>query len=360
MSTPGIDPERLATVLAVLQELDDLPTDHPDAVRIREATAGVYKSVKIRRRREAREAILANDHAVTAATATAAPGRIDDETRGLPIGEATGAKVVGTLLNARSCYVCKQRYREVDAFYHQLCPSCAELNHSKREARTDLRGGARCSPAAARRSACTSRCGCCATARRPPSRRASRTTRCAASPRCRTATSGCTASPWSGLDLRDPAQVVALADSVAAKGRLDILVNNAAQTVRAAPRRTASSPRPRRPAAGGPAARAAGRSADAGAERRPGQRQPLTPAALTALSLTSGSASLDRVAPTSPSTQAVWCPDLAPVNSWTQQVHEVDTLEMLEVQLCNVTAPFVLVSRLRPASRRQPAGARTS
>jgi NAD(P)-dependent dehydrogenase (short-subunit alcohol dehydrogenase family) len=37
------------------------------------------------------------------------------------------------------------------------------------------------------------------------------------------------------------------------------------------------------------------------------------------------------------------------VNSWTQQVHEVDTLEMLEVQLCNVTAPFVLVSRLRPA-----------
>ncbi len=35
-----------------------------------------------------------------------------------------------------------------------------------------------------------------------------------------------------GIDLRDPAQVVALADSVAAEGPLDILINNAAQTVR--------------------------------------------------------------------------------------------------------------------------------
>ena len=42
-------------------------------------------------------------------------------------------------------------------------------------------------------------------------------------------------------------------------------------------------------------------------------------------------------------------PDLAAVNSWTQRVHEVDPLELLEVQLCNVTAPFILVSRLRPA-----------
>jgi NAD(P)-dependent dehydrogenase (short-subunit alcohol dehydrogenase family) len=42
-------------------------------------------------------------------------------------------------------------------------------------------------------------------------------------------------------------------------------------------------------------------------------------------------------------------PDLAPVNSWTQHVQEVDPLELLEVQLCNVTAPFLLVSRLRPS-----------
>ena len=36
-------------------------------------------------------------------------------------------------------------------------------------------------------------------------------------------------------------------------------------------------------------------------------------------------------------------------NSWTQTVDEVDPLELLEVQLCNSIAPFLLVSRLRPA-----------
>jgi NAD(P)-dependent dehydrogenase (short-subunit alcohol dehydrogenase family) len=48
-------------------------------------------------------------------------------------------------------------------------------------------------------------------------------------------------------------------------------------------------------------------------------------------------------------------PDLDAVNSWTQRVDEVDALELLEVQLCNVTAPFVLVSRLRPALAASPA-----
>jgi NAD(P)-dependent dehydrogenase (short-subunit alcohol dehydrogenase family) len=38
-------------------------------------------------------------------------------------------------------------------------------------------------------------------------------------------------------------------------------------------------------------------------------------------------------------------------NSWKQTVDEVDPLELLEVQMCNSVAPFLLVSRLRPAMR---------
>lgn len=38
-----------------------------------------------------------------------------------------------------------------------------------------------------------------------------------------------------GIDLRDPAQVISLAESVAEQGPLDILINNAAQTVRRSP-----------------------------------------------------------------------------------------------------------------------------
>ena len=48
-------------------------------------------------------------------------------------------------------------------------------------------------------------------------------------------------------------------------------------------------------------------------------------------------------------------PDLHRVNSWTQRVNEVDPLELLEVQLCNMTAPFILVSRLRAALAASPA-----
>lgn len=40
-------------------------------------------------------------------------------------------------------------------------------------------------------------------------------------------------------------------------------------------------------------------------------------------------------------------PDVNRVNSWVQSIEQVDPLEMLEVQLANTTAPFLLISRLR-------------
>ena len=39
-----------------------------------------------------------------------------------------------------NCYVCKQNYSTVHHFYDQLCPSCAELNFRKRTETADLRG----------------------------------------------------------------------------------------------------------------------------------------------------------------------------------------------------------------------------
>ncbi len=204
-------------------------------MRFREATAAVYKSVKVRRRREKRESVLANDSAVTAATATAAPNRIDDETRGLPIGEARGAQVVGTLINPRACYICKQRYVEVDAFYHQLCPACAAFSHGKREARTDLTG---------RRALLTggrAKIGMHIALRLLRDGADTTITTRFPNDAVRRFTAMPDSADWLhrlrivGIDLRDPAQVRRLADSVAARGPLDILINNAAQTVRRSP-----------------------------------------------------------------------------------------------------------------------------
>jgi len=69
--------------------------------------------------------------------------------------------------------------------------------------------------------------------------------------------------------------------------------------------------------------------------------------ALAELALRAGSATPAKVAAGTAIDAGGLVPDLHDVNSWTQHVHEVDPLELLEVQLCNSTAPFILISRLR-------------
>lgn len=141
----GIDPDRLELCLSVLAELDQLHVDHPDAITVRLAVGGLFRTLKQRRRQETRARKTANDRAVTSRTATGAPGRIDDETAGaFGLTTETTAELAGILERPRSCYTCKQRYVEVDAFYHQLCRNCAALNRSRRHARADLTASARC------------------------------------------------------------------------------------------------------------------------------------------------------------------------------------------------------------------------
>ena len=108
--------------LAVLAELHQLDEKHPDFIAVRRATAQMLKSAKKARRAEKRAQIADADRAVVAATATGAPDRIDDETRGIPLSTSTTAPSAGTLLRSRACYICKTHYTRVDAFYHQLCP----------------------------------------------------------------------------------------------------------------------------------------------------------------------------------------------------------------------------------------------
>jgi NAD(P)-dependent dehydrogenase (short-subunit alcohol dehydrogenase family) len=362
----GIDPERLALCLSVLAELDDLPLDHPDAIAVRKATAGIYRTVKQRRRQERRAAKTAHDKAVTEATATGSAERIDDETQGLALTSSVTGEIAGILERARSCYVCKGRYTEVDAFYHQLCRTCAAENRARRDARTDLTG---------RRALLTggrAKIGMYIALRLlRDGAHTTITTRFPADAARRFA-----AMPDSpewlhrlrivGTDLRDPAQVVALADAVSAAGPLDILINNAAQTVRRSPAAYAELlaaeelPLPPGPAPERLVLGAFGSGARSGLPAalpapNSGAHDRLEPAAVTALALTAGSASPARVEAGTAIDAGGLVPDLDPVNSWVQRVDEVDPVELLEVQLCNETAPFILVSRLRAAMAASPA-----
>jgi NAD(P)-dependent dehydrogenase (short-subunit alcohol dehydrogenase family) len=359
--------DELATALKVLGEAQYLEDDDEAYVALRRACGKFYKDVKKQRRLAKRAEVAAADRAVVATTATGSPTRIDDETEGIPLASNAAGATAGTLLVPRPCYICKQKYTVVDAFYHQLCPDCAALNRAKRDARTDLTG---------RRALLTggrAKIGMYIALRLL--RDGAHTTITTRFPRdaVRRFTAMPDSADWIhrlrivGIDLRDPAQVVGLADSVAEAGPLDILINNAAQTVRRTPGAYAplaeaeSAPLPDGPlpelltfghtSDAHPAALVGSVSAHpvlAGgshADEGPDGLLVATAAAeeLTSLALSAGSADLARI------DAGGLVPDTVDVNSWTQRVHEVDALELLEVQLCNTTAPFILVSRLRPS-----------
>jgi NAD(P)-dependent dehydrogenase (short-subunit alcohol dehydrogenase family) len=365
----GIDPADLEATLRVLAAMDELDQDHPDFVAVRHATARMFKSVKKNRRLEKRGTVADADRAVIAATATGAPDRIDDETRGIPLAAMTYAPSAGTLLKSRACYICKQHYTRVDTFYHQLCPDCAAFSHAKRDARTDLTG---------RRALLTggrAKIGMYIALRLL--RDGAHTTITTRFPRdaVRRFAGLPDSAEWLhrlrvvGIDLRDPAQVIALADSVAAEGPLDILINNAAQTVRRSPGSySAIIEAERAPLPDGPLpelvtfghtndvhplALAASVTSHPLLVGGPTSSVPVntTPSAeeLTRAALAAGSSSLEHLAAGTAIDAGGLMADLHHSNSWTQNVDEVDPLEMLEVQLCNTTAPFLLVSRLRPA-----------
>jgi len=362
----GIDPADLEVTLRVLAGLAKVDREHPDFVAVRRATSAMFKDVKRERRLELRAAVQDADKAVVAATATGAPDRIDDETRGIPIsGSATQASA-GVYRKARACYICKQDYTLVDAFYHQLCPDCAAMSHAKRDARTDLSG---------KRALLTggrAKIGMYIALRLL--RDGAHTTITTRFPRdaVRRFTSLPDSPDWIhrlrvvGIDLRDPAQVIALAESVAEHGTLDILINNAAQTVRRSPGAYSSlvdaelAPLPDGPI---PELQTFGHTNDAHplALARSVAAHPILAAAaakadeLTEQAMAAGSSSLERLAAGTAIDAGGLIPDLAPINSWVQSVDQVDPLEMLEVQLANETAPFILISKLRPSLAASPA-----
>jgi NAD(P)-dependent dehydrogenase (short-subunit alcohol dehydrogenase family) len=373
-SAAGIDPERLAITLDVLAQLHELPPDHADVQRVKRATSYMWKLLKKSRRTEIRLEKQAHDQAVIGLTATGSPVRIDDETAGIPLVSTAPGSFAGELLTARGCYICKQDFTLVDAFYHWLCPSCAAMSHSKRDQRTDLTG---------RRALLTggrAKIGMYIALRllrdgaqltittRFPKDAVRRFSAMEDSPE------------WLhrlkvvGIDLRDPTQVIALTDDVAADGPLDIIVNNACQTVRRLPGAYSNliegELAPLALPAGvelpdmvtfdriseaHPAAIAGALTAHPVAHHE-GETSAAAVAAhnaatMTALALKAGGASLEAHLAGTAVDAGGLIPDIQANNSWTQVVDEVDPLELLEVQFCNSIAPFLIVSRLRPAMR---------
>jgi NAD(P)-dependent dehydrogenase (short-subunit alcohol dehydrogenase family) len=274
-------------------------------------------------------------------------------------------------LEPQHCYICKIRYHEVHHFYDQLCPSCAALNYAKRGELADMSGmvvlltGGRVK-IGYQAGIKLLRCGAELIVATRFARDAAE--RYAAEPDF---------ADWGdrleifGLDLRHTPSVEAFcAHLLATRTRLDAIVNNACQTVRRPPSfyehmmdretaaleslpadvlqlvgsyetlRTAVPSRPLgedRSAVPAPAAEATD---------VPG----LTRAAelSQAMLLPEDRPTIASLFPAGQLDQDLQQVDLRGRNSWRLQLHEVSAVELLETQLVNAVAPFVLNARLKP------------
>ncbi|MFD3578411.1 SDR family NAD(P)-dependent oxidoreductase [Streptomyces sp. NPDC058644] len=331
----GISEADLAVFHEMIGRLRELPVDDPVRLRAEQVAASFARDGRLRRRKARGAELSAADAAVMAATATGADGRREDA----PL-VAEGA--AGVFRRPRPCYVCKASYRQVDSFYHRLCPDCAGDNRARRALTTDLSG---------RRALLTGgrvkigfqlalmllRDGAelLVTSRFPHD-----------TERRFRAVPG--SEKWLdrltvlAVDLRDPRQVLGLCEELRKEGEpLDILVNNAAQTVRRPPESYA--------------ALAAGESAElpAGARGAPGFRPMRTPEGSTA---TRDALALvlpeSEVLPGSDvlraADEAGLLPDPSPENSWSARLGGLDPAEVLETQLVNALAPALLCDRLLP------------
>jgi len=256
------------------------------------------------------------------------------------------------------CYVCKQHYSVIHHFYDQMCPSCAEFNFAKRTELADLRGrvalltggrvkigyqaGLKLLRAGARLIVTT------------------RFPRDSAQRYAREPDFGEWGSRLEiyGLDMRHTPSVEALCSHLLTTlPRLDFIINNACQTVRRPPdfykhmmegEKAAfdSMPNGTRKLLGEYDCSTGALAIQAGPTRAAELSQvPLLAEDLLGQKHLFPEGRLD---------QDLQQVDLRGRNSWRLLMAEVSSVELLEVQLINAIAPFIINARLKSLMMRTP------
>lgn len=332
----NLDEADLEATLRVLRDLslrtDLLQFAHPRLDDLRRAVLGVQRGQRREDRRLARRRRDRREQQRLADRQRIADARIRERDHGVATTPtAPEQPTIHELHTPRPCYVCKAPYTALHFFYDRLCPPCAAYNFARRNESIDLRGrialitGGRVKighQTALRLLGWGARVIVTSRFARDAARRF------AAHPDFASFRDRLHIYP---LDLRAIPHVEAFADHVAtAYPRLDILINNAAQTIH-------------RP----PAYYAALLADEArGHDALPEPLRPLLPALPAAPVAVPAEHELFPQA----SDDGFGRPlDLRSSNSWRLRLDEVGTVEMLEVQLINNVAPFVLVARLRRA-----------
>lgn len=350
---------------------------HPDHVARRRLVKATVKERKAARIRQ--------DDQVLAATGIRALRRQEIFTTPniYPPSIGTGGKgdgptaVQSNEVEPQHCYVCKQDYQQIHHFYDQLCPACAELNFAKRTELADLRGRVALLTGGRVKIGYQAglkllRCGAeLIVSTRFPRDSAARYAR---EPDF---------AEWShrlqifGLDLRHTPSVEAFCQEIlSSRSRLDFIINNACQTVRRPPafyrhmiagevaaagemteveRRLLGSYEATHMGGAGRGIRPAASSAN-DSHRLIGLADS---ARLTQVPLVPEDHQVDQeLFPAGRLDQDLQQVDLRGRNSWRLLMAEVSTVELLEVQLVNAIAPFVINARLKPLMVQTPGRAK--
>jgi NAD(P)-dependent dehydrogenase (short-subunit alcohol dehydrogenase family) len=296
-----------------------------------------------------------------------APGQHD------PRNDATDPVSHGEAPELLHCYVCKQKYTQIHHFYDQLCPACADLNFFKRTETTDLHGrvalltGGRVKIGyQAGLKLLRAGADLIVTTRFPRDS----AQRYAQEPDF---------ADWGhrlevfGLDLRHTPSVEAFcAELISTRERLDFIINNACQTVRRPPafyahmmagetRALDDLPEHVRRLVGGYEGLRAADLLQGGSQSLVEGASIATAAGITRAAELSqvplladellGQAHLFPEGRVDKDLQQV---DLRGRNSWRLQMDEVPAVELLETQLVNAVAPFIINARLKSLMLRTP------
>jgi NAD(P)-dependent dehydrogenase (short-subunit alcohol dehydrogenase family) len=276
------------------------------------------------------------------------------------------------VVEPQNCYICKQDYTTIHHFYDQLCPPCAELNYKKRTELADLRG--RVALLTGGRVKIGYQTGI-------KLLRAGAhlivTTRFPRDSAMRYAEEPDFAE-WGhrleifGLDLRHTPSVEAFCRHLmSTRDRLDFIVNNACQTVRRPPDfyehmmvREAGSindlPEKAHRLLGAYEGLRGYHMLPEGdaavVQKRMSEVAGLTHAAeLSQVPLLPDELAAQRdLFPEGRLDQDLQQVDLRERNSWRLMLAEVSSVELLEVQLVNAVAPFILNARIKPLMLRTP------
>ncbi|MEG4066316.1 SDR family NAD(P)-dependent oxidoreductase [Microcoleus sp. Pol11C2] len=132
----NIPPDQLEICLNVLQQISEDPAVIGEHDRFKSLIAKIYKKGRKGWRQTQQQQRRVEDRQLKASTVIVQHQHQQQPFAALPESTTRAQHLHKPIV----CYICKTPYTQIHFFYHLLCPKCAQFNYQKRQQRTDLVG----------------------------------------------------------------------------------------------------------------------------------------------------------------------------------------------------------------------------